>query len=149
MVPGIPAGGGVRALVLPWLHARGKGIVVGDVVAALSPRTPGDRVIKRVVGLGGDWVAVGDGEKSVLVGFLGLGRELELMSIGSGGLLLPRRRQPAALGRLAALRTRAAGPRLRQGLGRAVDGGPVGRRRGGHAHSVVEVPLGAERTREG
>jgi hypothetical protein len=68
MLPLLPVAS-ARILMLPWWNARGRRVRVGDVVAALDPRIPGERVVKRVVGMGGDWVAVGDGEKCVLVGF--------------------------------------------------------------------------------
>ncbi|POS86743.1 hypothetical protein EPUL_000791 [Erysiphe pulchra] len=37
-------------------YRRGRGIQVGDVVSFASVIKPGERVIKRVIGLPGDWV---------------------------------------------------------------------------------------------
>ena len=61
-------------------YRRGRGVVVGDVVSFDSVVQPGERVIKRVVGLEGDCVVrdtPGVGEGMVMVcgnfsGFLGL-----------------------------------------------------------------------------
>lgn len=37
-------------------YRRGRGIVVGDLVTFRSVREPGEKVIKRVIGLEGDYV---------------------------------------------------------------------------------------------
>ena len=38
------------------LHARGKGVVVGDVISYIRPFAPGTHAIKRVIGMPGDFV---------------------------------------------------------------------------------------------
>jgi inner membrane protease subunit 1 len=45
-------------LTLPW-YRRGRGIVVGDVVSSADPFVVKDSIIKRVVGLPGDFICVG------------------------------------------------------------------------------------------
>jgi inner membrane protease subunit 1 len=47
-----------RALVLTH-YRRGRGVKVGDVVSAQHPHEPGETVIKRVVGMPGDFVCGG------------------------------------------------------------------------------------------
>ena len=62
MLPTIPlAGAGIDSGVAPYIlinpwKARGRHVRVGDVVAAAHPLRPGEGVVKRVVGLPGDWV---------------------------------------------------------------------------------------------
>lgn len=45
-------------------HRRGRGVVAGDIVSLRHPLDPEVGVIKRVVGMGGEWVVVDDGSGS-------------------------------------------------------------------------------------
>jgi inner membrane protease subunit 1 len=54
MLPTFPIMGNVT--IQSKRYRRGRGIEVGDIVAYYKPSEPGEKVIKRVIGLEGDYV---------------------------------------------------------------------------------------------
>ena len=58
MLPTISARG--DGVLISKSHRRGRGVKVGDLVDFEHPLVPGVRAIKRVLGMPGDFVEVGD-----------------------------------------------------------------------------------------
>lgn len=100
---------------------RGRDVKVGDVVSFKSVYEPGERVIKRVIGMPGDYVMMdtpGSGSDTMLQVSDPYGEvrsERWLIGIGAAGTLLGDRRQPPRLEGLKNTRTDTAG--IDQGKG--------------------------------
>ena len=103
-------------------HRRGRGIQVGDIVSAAHPIKLGEGVMKRVIGMPGDFVLSGTpGESSTMVQVSTRDSPRSAIAAadhdaaGTGGPLLPRGRQHTLFARLEALRADPVGAGGRQG----------------------------------
>jgi mitochondrial inner membrane protease subunit 1 len=81
-----------HALVNPFLGVRGRGLKVGDVVTARSMREPGGGVIKRVVGMPGDYVDVRGGGGAKMMSVDGDVEDAVSSSSAEEGVEMERRR---------------------------------------------------------
>lgn len=92
-------------LLISKLHRKGRGVEVGDIVSFDSVAEPGERVIKRVLGLPGDYVTkdtpeTGSSEMIQVRPNLDLYITCHSPFPGSSRPLLGDRRQPTILTRL-------------------------------------------------